>query len=131
MMKRTLAAALLLVFAGSGVAMADDDCHVAMDQWQSREAVQKMAEARGWKVERIKIDDGCYQIRGLDETGRSIKVKVDPGSLTVVKMKREGHKDDDDDHRGASRSLAAPAGTVAPPSNGLIGGKTTPKAEVK
>lgn len=131
MMKRTLAVSLLLVIAGSGVAMADDDCHVSMDQWQSREAVQKMAEALGWQVDRIKIDDGCYQIRGLDETGRAIKVKVDPGSLAVVKMKREGQEDDDDDHRGTSRPQATPAGTVAPPSNGLIGDKTTPKVEVK
>lgn len=129
MLKRTLAVSLLLVFAGSGGAMADDDCHVPMDQWQSREAVQKMAEARGWKVDRIKIDDGCYQIRGLDETGRAIKAKVDPSTLAVVKMKREDHEDED--HRGAGRSQAAPAGTVAPPSNGLIGDKTTPKVEVK
>ncbi len=49
--------------AGSGAAMADDDCNVPMNQWQSREAVQKSAEAHGWKVSRIKIDDGCYQIR--------------------------------------------------------------------
>lgn len=129
MRKHTLAAAAFLVFAGSGAAMADDDCHLPMDQWQPREAVQKMAEARGWIVRRIRVDDGCYQIRGTGENGRNIKVKVDPGSLEIVKMKREGQDHDDDDN-GAGQSQAAPAGTVAPPSNGLFG-KGAPKAEVK
>jgi hypothetical protein len=128
MRKHTLAAAAFLVFAGSGAAMADDDCHLPMDQWQPREAVQKMAEARGWIVRRIRVDDGCYQIRGTDENGRNIKVKVDPGSLEIVKMKREGQDHDDDDN--GAQSQAAPAGTVAPPSNGLFG-KGVPKAEVK
>jgi len=29
----------------------------------------KMAEARGWQVNRIRIDDGCYQIEALMKTG--------------------------------------------------------------
>ena len=78
MTKRIAAVALFLVAAGTGMAMADDDCHVPMNQWQPREAIQKMAETRGWQVSRIKIDDGCYQVRGLDETGRAFKAKIDP-----------------------------------------------------
>jgi hypothetical protein len=130
MRKRALTAAVFLVFAESGAAIADDDCHLPMDQWQPREAVQKMAEARGWTVRRIRADDGCYQIKGADENGRDIKVKVNPGSLAIVKMKREGH-DADDDENGAGLPQDAPARTVAPPSNGLFGGKSAPKAEAQ
>jgi hypothetical protein len=36
-----------------------------MNQWQPRETVQKSAETLGWKVNRIKTDDGGYQIRGI------------------------------------------------------------------
>lgn len=130
MHRTTLTATIFLMLAGSGAAMADDDCHVPMNQWQPREAVQKLAEARGWTVRKIRIDDGCYQIRGTDEAGREIKVKVDPGSLAIVKMKRrdQDHKDGDD---GVGQPQAAPAGTVAPPNNGLFGGKAAPKVEVK
>ncbi|MGH7152662.1 MAG: PepSY domain-containing protein [Acetobacteraceae bacterium] len=128
MHRTTLTAIMFMVLAGSGAAMADDACRLPMDQWQPREAVQKMAEARGWTVRRIGVDDGCYQIKGRDETGRAIKVKVDPGSLAIVKMRRES-RDNRDDDDGASRRGSA--GTVVPPSNGLFGDKTTPKVEMK
>ncbi|WP_082549657.1 PepSY domain-containing protein [Mesorhizobium sp. Root552] len=125
MRKRALTAAVFLVFAGSDAAVSDDDCHLAMNQWQPRDAVQKMAEARGWTIRRIRADDGCYQIKGTDENGRDIKVKVDPGSLEIVKMKRDGLNDDDEN--GADQPRAAPTS----PSNGLFTNKGAPKAKVK
>ncbi|MDQ0304884.1 hypothetical protein [Ancylobacter polymorphus] len=38
--------------------------------------------------------------------------------------------DDDDDFHGGSVSAPAPAGSVAPPNNGLFGNGATPKAQV-
>lgn len=131
MIKHTIAASLLIVLAISGVAMADDDCNVSMNQWQSREAVQKSAEARGWKVSRIKIDDGCYQIRGIDETGQPFKAKIDPATLAVIKMKR---KRTDDDHGRERRRSTAP-GMIelpsSPPANGLFNTGESPKVIVR
>lgn len=129
MIGRALAASMFLVLAGAGAAMADDDCRVPMNQWQPREAVQRMAEARGWRVDRIKIDDGCYEIRGLDEAGRRIKVKVDPGSLAIVRMKRA-----DRDHGRAEsrRERAAPAQPATPPApNRLLGDGAAPRVQVR
>ncbi len=80
-----IAVAIALVSAGA--AFATDDCNVPMNQWKPREAVAQLAARNGWKVERIRIDDGCYQIQGLDTGGHRIKVKVDPGSLALVEMK--------------------------------------------
>lgn len=115
MRKLLMTAALLAGVATTGVALADDDdCNVPMANWQSREAAQKMAEAQGWTVRRIKTDDGCYEIKGIDAQGRTIEVKIDPGTLAIVKMKYE-----DDNNRGTGRN-GAPAGTVAPPNNGLF-----------
>lgn len=95
-MKKIAVASFLLALAGTGPAMADDDdCHVPMSQWQPREAVQKMAKERGWQVSRIKIDDGCYEIRGVDEAGQPFKAKIDPATLAIVKMKRKDRHDDD------------------------------------
>ena len=87
MMKQMAAAILVLTLAGLGTARADDDCHVPMERWQPREAVQTMAAGRGWTVTRIKIDDGCYEIRGTDEGGRPFKAKIDPATLEIVKLR--------------------------------------------
>lgn len=100
MMKHGVAAFLLLAIAGTGAAKADEECHVAMDQWQPREAVQTMAASRGWTVTRIKIDDGCYQLRGIDETGRAFTVKIDPATLEILQFR---HKDRDDEQHGSMR----------------------------
>ena len=69
-------------------ALADDDCDAPMDRWQSREAVRQMAARQGWQIQRLKIDDGCYEIRGTDAQGRDFKAKIDPESLKVLKMKQ-------------------------------------------
>jgi hypothetical protein len=134
MTKRIAAAALFLVAAGTGMAMADDDCHVPMNQWQPREAVQKMAETRGWQVSRIKIDDGCYQVRGLDETGQAFKAKIDPKTLSVVNMKRKDRHDDDDDglrerRQSSGPGTSGPSGTL--PANKLFETGKPPKSVVK
>ena len=86
--------AFLLVFP-AGMAVADDDCHVPMSDWQPREAVAALAAKNGWTPRRIKIDDGCYEIDGKDADGRKIEVTVDPATLEVIKIK---YKDDDQPH---------------------------------
>ncbi len=131
-----LIATILLGPLGAGMAMAGDkDCFVPMANWQPRDAVRKMAEARGWTVRRIKTDDGCYEIKGRDENGREIEAKVDPGSLAIVEVEYEDRKDR---RRGAKNAApagtgnnAAPTGTVAPPDNGLFKNRSAPKVEVQ
>ena len=78
-----------LLVASAGAALADDDCHAVMERWQPREAVQKALQERGWQVGRIKIDDGCYEVRGTDGQGGGFKAKLDPATLEVVEMKRK------------------------------------------
>ena len=112
MKKYLIAVTLLAGLGGIGLALADDDdCRVPMADWQPREAVQKMAEAKGWIVRRIKTDDGCYEIKGRDTQGREIEVKLDPGTLAIVEMEYE---DDDDDRRG--RAIDQPIRVLRPPT---------------
>lgn len=108
--KLSLAALLLSV---SIPALASDDCDVPLQQWQSRDAVMQMAARQGWWVQRLKIDDGCYEIRGRDAQGRSFKAKLDPQTLRVVKMKTRdsddrNHDRDRDRERARDRSGGAP-----------------------
>lgn len=78
---------------------AEDDCDAPLPRWQSREAVRQMAAQQGWQIQRLKIDDGCYEIRGTDAQGHSFKAKIDPETLAVLKMKSGGRQHDRDrDH---------------------------------
>jgi hypothetical protein len=84
---------------------ADDDCDAPIDRWQSREAVRQLAAQKGWQIQRLKIDDGCYELRGTDAQGREFKAKLDPETLIVLKMKQDDHprsrERDRDDKRAA------------------------------
>jgi hypothetical protein len=71
---------------------ASDDCDAPVNRWQSREALRQWASAQGWQVLRLKIDDGCYEIRGTDAQGRAFKAKIDPETLKVLKMKQDEHQ---------------------------------------
>lgn len=88
MTSRTVLTAALIVLA-AGPALAEDDCTIPMANWQPREAVRAMAEARGWQVRRIKIDDGCYEIHALDADGRSFEAKIDPQTLAVLEIEND------------------------------------------
>jgi hypothetical protein len=84
---------------------AKDECDAPLARWQSREAVRLMAVQQGWQIQRLKIDDGCYELRGTDAQGRAFKALVDPETLKVLKLKqaenRHGHESDRDDQGAA------------------------------
>ena len=122
--------------------LADDDCDVPIERWQSRDAVMQMADRKGWEVQRLKIDDGCYEMRGTDAEGRAFKAKIDPETLELVKMKIRD-RDDDRDHRvrsdrqDAEREMRreAPqsraAGAATSSDNPLFTPGTAPRGQVE
>jgi len=87
---KTIAPCLLALTLGTSAlpALAGDDCDQPVERWQSREAVRQMADEQGWQIQRLKIEDGCYEIRGTDAQGQGFKAKIDPATLKVLKMKR-------------------------------------------
>ncbi|ABM44190.1 conserved hypothetical protein [Acidovorax sp. JS42] len=111
-----------------------------MQHWQSRDAVMRHAAAQGWQVQRLKIDDGCYEVRGRDAQGRAFKAKLDPQTLRVVKMKlrddshepeRERRRERDrTPSRDAAPAQDAAAPVTAPPSPVLTPG-TTPRSQIE
>ncbi|PYF09699.1 hypothetical protein C8J30_10769 [Rhodobacter viridis] len=88
-------AALAVLAQAPAAAAHDNDCTVPMADWQPREAVQALVEKQGLTVRRIKIDDGCYEVDALDTAGARVRMRLDPGSLVI--LRRGG--DDDDHHR--------------------------------
>lgn len=85
-------------------ALAEDDCDAPLNRWQSRDAVRQMAVAQGWQIQRLKIDDGCYEVRGTDALGRTFKARIDPETLRVLKLKQDDHLRDRDRDRDRNRN---------------------------
>lgn len=84
----------------SGSALASDDCDDPVTEWQPQENLRQQLEAEGWTVFRIKVDDGCYEVKGLDSDGHRIEADYAPASLNLMEIKieidRENGKDNDD-----------------------------------
>lgn len=85
MKPRVIATAVMMAIA-AGTALADDDCDVPMERWQSREAVRSMIAARGWRLHRLKLDDGCYEAHLTDADGRRLEVTIDPATLEILEI---------------------------------------------
>ncbi len=74
---------------GTGRVLADEECKDPIASWQPREVLRKLLEDKGWVVHRIRIDDGCYQVRALDELGRQVEATYPPATLSLVELELE------------------------------------------
>lgn len=57
-----------------------------MSQWQPKNVAQAHVAGFGIAVDRLKIDDGCYEIHGRDGDGNRVELMLDPASLAVRKL---------------------------------------------
>lgn len=80
---------LAVATTATAAAHSDKHCNVPLAEWQSREAVQQKVEADGWKITRIKTDDGCYKISAMNDAGDKYEAKIDPATLKVLKYSIE------------------------------------------
>lgn len=71
----------------SGAVSADDDCTTPVAGWQSREVLREQLEKKGWDVQRIKVDDGCYEVKGINNEGNKFKATYEPTSLQIIELK--------------------------------------------
>jgi hypothetical protein len=66
-------------------AHADDRCAAGpKHQWKSKTALEHKLLAQGWKLRRIRVDDGCYEAYGWDAQGHGIKARFHPLTLEQV-----------------------------------------------
>jgi hypothetical protein len=82
-----IAATALLSLLLAGAALADDDCNEPVSDWQPRETLRQQVERQyGWSVQRIKVDDGCYELKGSDRKGNRIEARYAPATLRLRKL---------------------------------------------
>lgn len=88
MLKKQLVTGLALLLLVGNV-VAKDDCDDPVNQWQSQEKLRRMIENNGWKIRRIKVDDGCYEVYGRDRLGNHFEAKYSPATLKIRSLEIE------------------------------------------
>lgn len=81
--------ATLVLFSTSAAAFADTDCTDPIAEWKPRELLRQEVEQRGWTVQRIKVDEGCYEVRGIDRMGNKVKARYAPATLRIRSLEVE------------------------------------------
>ncbi|CAJ0783613.1 hypothetical protein LMG7141_01411 [Ralstonia condita] len=111
----------------------DDDCNVPLAEWKPVKAIDTLAKSQGWSVSKIRTDDGCYEIRGVDRDGRRFKAKVDPATLTIIRIKTDDGsgraRGDRDDDRAKATDPARPSGQV--PAGGIVKPGSKPQVQIQ
>jgi hypothetical protein len=50
-------------------------------EWQDQALLEKKLVAAGWQVRRIKVDDQCYEVYGVDKDGKRVEAYFHPKTL--------------------------------------------------
>ena len=77
------------VLLSGGAWAGSPHCHAPVAEWQPREVLHQRLTQEGYRVSRIKVDDGCYEVKALDPQGRKIEAKYDPKSLAPVAIEAD------------------------------------------
>lgn len=84
-----LVAAAAVFALSSSAAWATGACPikepVPKADWQDKTLLEKKLVATGWQVRRIKVDDQCYEVYGVDDKGQRVEAYFHPKTLEPAK----------------------------------------------
>jgi hypothetical protein len=57
------------------------------DQWMSEEAIKAKATELGYQVRKVKVEDNCYEVYGIDQKGTKTEIYFNPVTGVVAQTK--------------------------------------------
>lgn len=110
-MKSSVPLVLAILLSAPVAVLASDDCTHPMVDWQSREAVSAHLVQLGITMHRLRIDDGCYEVRGRDADGNAVELKIDPATFGLMELEVRFRRDADPSRylSGARRQISQSA----------------------
>lgn len=80
--------AIAPAFAGEGRHADPYHCQVAPGETQlPTETIRKTLEDLGYRVDRIRMDDGCYDARAVNDSGIPIEARYHPVTGELVRAR--------------------------------------------
>ena len=100
MRKSMITAAVLAISAGLGASLAfaqgtdapaaaPAPAEAAPSERLSLATVAARFEEQGYRVTEIELDDGVYELEGLDSQGMRVKAHVDPATGEVIRSRKD------------------------------------------
>jgi hypothetical protein len=84
-MKRHLLTLCLVLATGAAFAQHAEKCEpIPKEEWKPQAELERKLTDHGWKVRRVKITNGCYEVYGKNEKGGNVEVFFHPKTLALV-----------------------------------------------
>ncbi len=81
----TLATLAALACSATVHAQHAEKCDpVPKAEWKPQAELERKLTDRGWKISRVKIENGCYEVYGRDEKNNKVETFFHPKTLEVV-----------------------------------------------
>ena len=58
--------------------------------WKSQAALKASLAKQGWKINKSKVDGGCYEVYGTDPQGRRVEAYFHPVTFQKLLVSRRG-----------------------------------------
>ena len=85
----TSTAACVLAAAGNALAH-DEKCEpIPKEEWRPQAELERKLSNQGWKISRVKITNGCYEVYGRDEKNGKVETFFHPKTFEVVTAPRK------------------------------------------
>ncbi|NUZ04466.1 PepSY domain-containing protein [Piscinibacter koreensis] len=82
---RTVLAAVLAAAAGTAFAQHAERCEpIPKEEWKPQAELERRLTNQGWKISRVKITNGCYEVYGRDERNQRVETFFNPKTFEVV-----------------------------------------------
>ena len=81
---RLLGAALLAATFSAAAQHAERCDPIPQEQWRPQADLERMLQRQGWKISRVKITNGCYEVYGKDEKNKPVETFFHPKTFEVV-----------------------------------------------
>ena len=90
-MKHVLLALGLLVLPAAAQATGRYTCEeVAQDKWLTEAALTEKLSQKGWQVDRMKVDGGCWEVYGNMPDGKRVEGYFHPESGEALFISQRG-----------------------------------------
>ena len=85
-MKRTLiVCTTLFALAGGAFAQHAEKCEaIPKEEWKPQAELERKLANQGWKISRVKITNGCYEVYARDAKNDKKEVFFHPKTLQLV-----------------------------------------------